>query len=85
MSRLVRFNAQQAVLLDVALILPTWLAQAVSRSGDVPRVVDEAGCNFVYYVLMAGVLYSCWCNLNGKKPDEIPYVSGAAEFMVGPF
>jgi len=85
MSRMVRFNAQQAVLIDVLLIVPSWMAQGIERGGGAPRVLDEMGCNFVYYALTAGVLYSVVSNLNGKKPDEIPYLSGAAEFMVGPF
>jgi len=84
---MVRFNAQQAVLIDVVLIVPTWMASVMERAmaGDIPRVYDEAGSNFVYYALMSAVLYSVVSNLNGKKPDQIPYLSGAAEFMVGPF
>jgi len=85
MSRMVRFNAQQAVLIDVVLIVPTWMASVMERAGSVPRVWDEAGSNFVYYALMTAILYSVFSNLNGKKPDAIPYLSGAAEFMVGPF
>lgn len=85
MTRMVRFNAQQAVLIDVVLIVPTWMASVMERTGGVPRVWDEAGCNFVYYALMSAILYSIFSNLNGKKPDGIPYLSGAAEFMVGPF
>lgn len=84
MSRNVRFNAQQAVLIDVALILPTIVQQGFADV-DVPRVYAEIGCNFVWYAYMSAVVYSVAMNLRGRKPDGLPILSGFAEQMTGPF
>jgi len=117
MSRFVRFNAQQAVLLDVALIFPTLIGESVSptaaTSGGglfgggggsgaagaasaagaavasnaplIPTYLDEFGCNFVYYIYMTAIIYSVVSNLRGKKPNQIPYISQAAEYTTGPY
>lgn len=83
MSRNVRFNAQQAVLIDVALILPTIIQDGLVDV-DVPRVWAEFGCNFVWYFYMSAIVYSVSMNLRGRKP-LLPYLSDAAEVMTGPF
>eukprot|EP00565_Helicotheca_tamesis_P006962 CAMPEP_0185731288 /NCGR_PEP_ID=MMETSP1171-20130828/12437_1 /TAXON_ID=374046 /ORGANISM="Helicotheca tamensis, Strain CCMP826" /LENGTH=214 /DNA_ID=CAMNT_0028400523 /DNA_START=183 /DNA_END=827 /DNA_ORIENTATION=- len=83
MSRNVRFNAQQAILIDIILILPEFVADGLVGE-DVPRYLAEPACNFVWYVYVAMVGYSIVWNLRGKKPDGIPYVSGYAEMMTGP-
>jgi len=84
MSRAVRFNAQQAVLIDVALILPTLFSEGLADV-EIPRVYAEVGSTFTYYVLMSCILYSVVSNLKGEKPDQLPFVSPAAEMMTGPF
>lgn len=84
MSRTLRFNAQQAVLIDVGLILPTIVQEGLEGT-EVPRPWAEIGCNFVWYVYMTAIVYSVLMNLRGRKPDGIPYVSQAAEMMTGPF
>jgi hypothetical protein len=84
MSRNVRFNAQQAALLDVALIFPELIASGFQED-PLPRALVEPCANFVWYVYMSVVVYSVYCNLRGKKPDQVPYLSGSAEMMVGPF
>jgi hypothetical protein len=85
-SRVVRFNAQQAILIDVALIIPSLIAESV-RSADahLPRAIVEPSCNFVWYVYVSMVVYSIVCNLNGRKPDQIPFISNTAENAIGPF
>ncbi len=85
MSRSLRFNAQQAVLIDIGLIFPTLFVEAFKDFDNViPRSLAEMGCNFVWYAYMSAIVYSCYCNLTGKKPDQIPFISGTAEMMVGP-
>ena len=84
MSRGVRFSAQQAALIDVALVFPELIGSAFEGE-DMPRYLVEPCMNFVWYVYMSMVLYSIYKNLRGKKPDQIPWVSGYAEMMVGPF
>jgi Chloroplast import apparatus Tic20-like len=84
MNRNVRFSAQQAALIDVALILPELVASGFDGV-DVPRYLAEPCSNFVWYAYVTAVGYSIYCNLRGKKPDQIPYISGSADMMVGPF
>lgn len=85
-SREVRFNAQQAILVDVALIFPQLLGEAVADAeANFPRAVMEPCSNFVWYFLVSSVVYSVTCNLRGKRPDQIPFISGAADYAIGPF
>lgn len=84
MSRNVRFNAQQAVLIDLVLIFPTIVHEGLSDV-YVPRVWAEFGCNFVWYFYTSAIAYSVVMNLRGKKPNGLPILSDAAEFMTGPF
>lgn len=84
MSRGVRFNAQQAALIDVALVFPELIAGSFEEN-PVPRYISEPCSNFVYYAYMSCVIYSIVSNLRGKKPDQIPYISAWSELAVGPF
>lgn len=84
MSRGVRFNAQQAALIDVALIFPELIANSFEEE-PLPRYLAEPCANFVFYAYMSAVIYSIWSNLSGKKPNKIPYLSNWAEMAVGPF
>lgn len=84
MARGVRFNAQQAILIDIALIFPEILGSAMA-SQPIPRYLVEPATNFVYYTYMAMIIYSVASNLSGKKPNQIPVISEAAEMAVGPF
>lgn len=84
LSRNVRYNAQQAVLIDIVLIFPTIIYEGLADV-DVPRVWAEFGCNFVWYFYTSAIMYSVIMNLRGKKPDGLPILSDAAEFMTGPF
>ena len=84
MDRNVRFNAQQAALIDVCLIFPELISSGFVEN-PVPRYISEPCANFVWYAYVAAVGYSIWSNLRGRKPDQIPYVSGYADLMVGPF
>mmetsp|Transcript_15775 Transcript_15775/g.23899 ORF Transcript_15775/g.23899 Transcript_15775/m.23899 type:complete len:205 (-) Transcript_15775:524-1138(-) len=84
LSRSVRFNAQQACLIDIMLILPEVIGGSVTGVA-VPRYLMESCSNFVYYTYMAMVLYSITSNLRGQKPNQIPVLSEAAEMAVGPF
>lgn len=83
-SRGVRFNAQQAVLIDVALIVPELIGGSMDGS-DIPRYIMEPCANFTYYFYMSLVVYSIVSNLRGRKPNQIPFFSAMAERAVGPF
>ena len=85
-SREVRFNAQQAVLIDVAIIFPTLIGEAVnSADANLPRSIIEPCSNFVWYAYVSMVIYCIASNLRGKKPDQIPFISNYAEIAIGPF
>jgi len=84
MPRTLRFSAQQAALIDVALIFPQLIASGFEED-PVPQYIAEPCANFVWYAYMSIVIYCVYTNLRGKKPDQIPFVSQQAEIMVGPF
>ena len=84
MPRMIRFSAQQAALIDVALIFPELIASAFDED-PLPQYIVEPCANFVWYAYMTAVVYSVYTNLRGKKPDQIPFISQQAENMVGPF
>jgi Chloroplast import apparatus Tic20-like len=84
MNRNLRFNAQQAALIDVALSFPEFIG-AGFEGEDVPRNLVEPCMNFVWYCYMSMVLYCIYSNVvQKKKPDKIPWISGFAETMTGP-
>jgi len=84
MSRNLRFNANQAALIDVVLIAPELIGSAFEGE-DIPRYLQEPCMNFVWYIYMSMVMYSIFSSLQGKKPTQLPWISGYAEIMVGPF
>ena len=84
MDRNVRFSAQQAGLIDVSLVVPELIAGSFEGE-DVPRALLEPCSNFTYYYIVFVVAYCIANNLRGKKPDQIPFISGWSDMMVGPF
>jgi Chloroplast import apparatus Tic20-like len=83
MNRNVRFSAQQAALIDVALLLPELIASGF-QDESLPRTLVEPCCNFVWYTYMSAVVYCVYSNLRGNRPDKIPYISAFADELVGP-
>lgn len=82
LPRSVRFNMQQAILLDIALIIPG-LFSGLGKS--VPLAIAEPCGNVVYYFYVATLLYSIGSNLAGKTPTGIPIISENANRALGPF
>ena len=81
LSRFVRFNIQQALLLDIVLIIPSFFS-GLARS--VPPDLAVMSSNFVFYFWVLVVGYS-WLNIaQGKTPNEVPLLSEAAEIQIGP-
>lgn len=80
----VRFNAQQAALIDVVLVFPELIGSAFENE-ELPRYIEAPCMNFVWYTYMAMVLYSIYSNVVlRKRPDQIPYISAYATTMTGP-
>ncbi|KAG5180577.1 hypothetical protein JKP88DRAFT_349485 [Tribonema minus] len=82
LSRLVRFSLQQAILIDIALIVLGLLE-------NVTKAVAPGGADVFatlqFYILISAVAYSLVSNLQGKEPNEIPIISEAAQRQIGPF
>jgi len=80
--RQIRFNMQQAILIDIALIFPSVLGGVAN---NLPRFIVEPSTNFVFFCFAAAVGYSVVSNLSGKVPDQIPLISRTADEQIGPF
>jgi hypothetical protein len=78
-NRLVRFNMQQAIFLDIALFFPGLLAAAFALVGgsSIPPSITEIGSNVVFGTLLLTVMYATVSSLLGITPDKIPVVSQA--------
>lgn len=75
--RLLRFNLQQAVLIDVALFLPQFLAQLASLVVGGQGVPTELTIG-VFIIVLLAITYSIVMTLLGRDPDGIPGISNAA-------
>lgn len=81
-NRLVRFNLQQSIFVDLALILPGLLtgvfAVLLPTLGvALPSNFTELGNDAVFYILLATLAYSSISSLLGITPDKIPFISQA--------
>mmetsp|Transcript_60693 Transcript_60693/g.163455 ORF Transcript_60693/g.163455 Transcript_60693/m.163455 type:complete len:470 (+) Transcript_60693:71-1480(+) len=80
LPRLLRFNLEQAVLLDVALVVPNLLVVGATEAGapDVGIVVGG-----VFFVALLFVVGYCWsCSSKGEEPDGIPFISDTTKNVV---
>merc|ERR1712146_588127 len=82
LPRYTRFNIQQAVVLDVAIVLPGIILALLENA---PLYVQEPISNLFFFCLVASVGYSWISIARGMRPNEIPIISQAAEMSVGPF
>ncbi|CAL5019335.1 unnamed protein product [Urochloa decumbens] len=80
-SRFVRFNAMQAVVLDVLLIFPDLLAQSFAPSGGVGFEIFQSMESTVFLFLLVSLVYGSGACLLGKTP-RLPIVADAAERQV---
>merc|ERR1712222_40916 len=79
-NRLVRFNAQQAVYLDLALFVPGLFIALAGAASSVlglsfPPVIGELSRDAVFVTLLATIGYSAISSLFGVTPDKIPFLS----------
>ncbi|KAE8811958.1 protein TIC 20-v, chloroplastic-like [Hordeum vulgare] len=81
-SRFVRFNAMQAVALDVLLIVPDLLAQSFAPSGGgIGLDIFTSLENTVFLFLLVSLVYGGGACLLGITP-RLPIVADAAERQV---
>jgi hypothetical protein len=79
-NRLVRFNMQQAIYVDIALFFPSLLAAlsgfaAQGLGLQVPPSVGEIGSDALFFTILATIGYASVSSLLGVTPDKIPFVS----------
>jgi hypothetical protein len=84
LNKLVRFNTQQAVFVDIALFLPSLLAAATgfiaSGAGfELPPGVTELGSDAVFGAVILAIAYASVSSAFGITPDKIPFISQAVE------
>jgi hypothetical protein len=82
-NRLVRFNMQQAIYLDIALFFPGLLAALYALVGqglgfELPPALIELGSDGLFLTLLATLGYASISSLLGVTPDKIPLVSKAS-------
>lgn len=82
-NRLVRYNMQQAIFLDIALFFPGLIAALVGLSGvPMPPNATSLFSDAVFVAMLATIMYSTGSSLLGKIPDSIPFISKAANERV---
>merc|ERR1711935_619490 len=83
-NRLVRFNMKQAILVDVALFVPTVISAlstfVVSKNllgvaQVIPAQAGEIGSDAVFFILLASIGYSTLSSLVGVVPENLPIIS----------
>jgi hypothetical protein len=84
LNKLVRFNMQQAIFLDIALFFPGLLAALIAGLGSVagftiPEAANQASSTAIFGVLLLTVMYTSISSLLGITPDAIPIISKAVE------
>lgn len=87
LNRLVRFNIQQAIFLDIALIVPGILGGVSGvlfpyLGVEVPPFVAIYASTFTFFLFSAAIIYSLVSSVSGITPDKIPFVSERVEIRV---
>ena len=83
LNRLVRFNMQQAIFLDIALFAPALVATLINLAGSatglgaIPEPIAETTGGALFAVMATSVLYAATSSLLGQTPDKIPFISQA--------
>jgi len=83
-NRLVRFNMKQAILVDVALFVPTVISalstfvvskNLLGAAQVIPAQAGEIGSDAVFFILLASIGYSTLSSLVGVVPENLPIIS----------
>ena len=87
-NRLIRFNMQQAIYLDIALFFPGLIAALVglitksTGGGGVPLEITVLGNDAIFLTMLACVGYCMVSSILGIVPDKIPLISDAVSNRV---
>lgn len=83
-NRLIRFNMQQAIFLDIALFFPG-LASALfgfilgGANVQLPSIITQVSTDAIFVTLLAALGYCTASSLLGITPNKLPLVSQAVE------
>jgi len=80
LNRLVRFNMQQAIFLDIALIVPGLATGLFSiglkvAGGELPASFGTIFPNVIFATLLLSIAYCTISSLLGTTPDKLPFIS----------
>mmetsp|Transcript_24588 Transcript_24588/g.48892 ORF Transcript_24588/g.48892 Transcript_24588/m.48892 type:complete len:399 (+) Transcript_24588:180-1376(+) len=83
-NRLVRFNMQQAIFIDIALLFPSLILGIGGLllgnvSGGVTQLAGELFSDVIFGTLVLTLGYCVVTSLLGKEPDNIPIISDAVK------
>jgi len=81
-SRYIRFNTYQALLLDIALLIPQLFSSFRLGSGF-PAHIGELASSTVFYAILLAVGYAVATVARGQLPDQIPAVSESVNNQLG--
>jgi len=81
-NRLIRYNMQQAIFLDIALFFPGLvtglLGLGLTKANiELPTSVVQLGTDAIFVTLLIALAYCSVSSLLGKTPDKLPLISGA--------
>jgi len=82
LNKLIRFNMQQAIFVDIALFFPGLLTALIGGLGSVvgfqiPEAIQQTGSTAIFGALILLVTYASISSLLGILPDKIPIISSA--------
>ena len=81
-NRLIRFNMQQAIFLDIVLIFPGLIGALfeVVGKGKTPPALMALGSDVIFATLLVVLLYCVTSSLFfGTAPNKLPFISEAVE------
>mmetsp|Transcript_50217 Transcript_50217/g.92860 ORF Transcript_50217/g.92860 Transcript_50217/m.92860 type:complete len:256 (+) Transcript_50217:1294-2061(+) len=78
-NRLVRYNMQQAIFIDIALFFPGLIGGVIGAIGgsNIPTGVSEIGTDAIFVTLLAVLGYCTVSSILGITPDKLPLISQA--------
>jgi hypothetical protein len=83
-NRLVRFNMQQAIFVDIALFFPGLIGALYSlitanTGATMPAGFAELGSDVIFGTLLITIAYCSISSLLGQTPNKLPLISPAVE------
>ena len=87
LNRIVRFNIQQAIFLDIALIVPGIVGGVCGillpyLGVEIPPAVAVYASTGTFFIFSAAIIYSLVCSVSGITPDKLPFISERVENRV---